>query len=94
MSIKIGEQTIGSRLQDAKVAAHKAAGDYYSCVRRLKEFDVSVRQLIENEPLRRRRERLIIERNRAWRTLQEANQLWDWMRAEATMHKTDNRGLG
>jgi hypothetical protein len=90
VAIKIGEQTIASRLNDARVAALQAARAYYGCVRALNDFHESAKLLFEDETLRQRRAMLIQLRDDAYRVLKERNQVWDWMRSEAQQHKWDN----
>jgi hypothetical protein len=90
MAIKLGEDTISSRLENAKVEATKPAKVYYDAVRALGDFHESATLLIETETIRQRRIMLIRKRDEAYQVLKERNQIWDWMRAESNRHRTDN----
>jgi hypothetical protein len=90
MAIKLGEQTIFNRVEDARLEVRKAGAAYDAAVRALSAFDENARHMVQDENVAQRRQILMNERTEAWRILGDANLVLNWMLGEAKKNRTDN----
>jgi len=78
-AMKVGEETAKGR-RDRAHTEMLAAGKAYSLAKqRLDDFELSARQMVQDENIEKRRQILIAERNRAWDALEEARAIINFM---------------
>lgn len=81
MSMKVGEQTDVSRLSEAKHARIAAGAAYDRAKKQLDDFNATVRTLVEDAAIVKRRAELIAMRDRLFHQLQEQIQIESFYRS-------------
>jgi hypothetical protein len=90
MSMKLGEATIASRIQDAQEEVMRAGAVYDKAKKALREFNDAAAGLVHDANIERRRQSLRHECLQAFLALGDANVALNWMKAEARKHKRDD----